>query len=266
MGADAARSTPTCRCCTGPDGKKLSKRHGAASVQELRDAGYLPEAVRNYLALLGWGSDERDDLLHDRGAQGALRARARLPVARRVRRAEAALDERPLPARARPSRSSPRAWRRSRADELRATSSRSPRRRSPRWPSSGRWPASSSTARPTTRPRARRCWAPTGALRRARRTRATRWPRSRGRGRRGGRGGAARRGRAARASSPSRSSSRCASRSRGRPSLRVSSRRVAVLGRDETLARIDDALDGRQAREPAESRWALNHASKLPID
>src|SRR5437588_982213 len=39
----------------GPDGRKLSKRHGAASVQELRDRGYLPEAVRNYLALLGWG-------------------------------------------------------------------------------------------------------------------------------------------------------------------------------------------------------------------
>ncbi len=39
----------------GPDGKKLSKRHGAASVQELRESGYLPEAVRNYLALLGWG-------------------------------------------------------------------------------------------------------------------------------------------------------------------------------------------------------------------
>src|SRR5690242_8161841 len=42
----------------GPDGKKLSKRHGAASVQELRDTGYLPAAVRNYLALLGWGYDE----------------------------------------------------------------------------------------------------------------------------------------------------------------------------------------------------------------
>jgi glutamyl-tRNA synthetase len=41
----------------GPDGKKLSKRHGAASVQELRERGYLPEAVRNYLALLGWGYD-----------------------------------------------------------------------------------------------------------------------------------------------------------------------------------------------------------------
>jgi glutamyl-tRNA synthetase len=42
----------------GPDGKKLSKRHGAASVQELREAGYLPEAVRNYVSLLGWGYDE----------------------------------------------------------------------------------------------------------------------------------------------------------------------------------------------------------------
>jgi len=42
----------------GPDGKKLSKRHGAASVQELREAGYLAEAVRNYIALLGWGLDE----------------------------------------------------------------------------------------------------------------------------------------------------------------------------------------------------------------
>jgi glutamyl-tRNA synthetase len=42
----------------GLDGKKLSKRHGAASVQDLRDRGYLPEAVRNYLSLLGWGYDE----------------------------------------------------------------------------------------------------------------------------------------------------------------------------------------------------------------
>jgi glutamyl-tRNA synthetase len=41
----------------GTDGKPLSKRHGAASVQDLRDAGDLPEAVRNYLALLGWGYD-----------------------------------------------------------------------------------------------------------------------------------------------------------------------------------------------------------------
>ncbi len=47
----------------GPDGKKLSKRHGAASVQELRDAGYLPAAVRNYLALLGWGTDDDTTLM-----------------------------------------------------------------------------------------------------------------------------------------------------------------------------------------------------------
>jgi glutamyl-tRNA synthetase len=49
----------------GPDGKKLSKRHGAASVQELRDAGYLPEAVRNYLALLGWGHEDDTKLSTD---------------------------------------------------------------------------------------------------------------------------------------------------------------------------------------------------------
>ena len=47
----------------GPDGKKLSKRHGAASVQELRDGGYLPAAVRNYLALLGWGTDDDTTIL-----------------------------------------------------------------------------------------------------------------------------------------------------------------------------------------------------------
>jgi glutamyl-tRNA synthetase len=47
----------------GPDGKKLSKRHGAASVQELRQSGYLPEAVRNYIALLGWGLDAETTFL-----------------------------------------------------------------------------------------------------------------------------------------------------------------------------------------------------------
>jgi glutamyl-tRNA synthetase len=47
----------------GPDGKKLSKRHGAASVGELREAGYLPSAVRNYLALLGWGAGDDQTVL-----------------------------------------------------------------------------------------------------------------------------------------------------------------------------------------------------------
>ncbi len=47
----------------GPDGRKLSKRHGAASVQELRQQGYLPAAVRNYLALLGWGTQDDTTIL-----------------------------------------------------------------------------------------------------------------------------------------------------------------------------------------------------------
>ena len=46
-----------------PSGGKLSKREDAASVQELRDAGYLPAALRNYLALLGWGTEDDTTLL-----------------------------------------------------------------------------------------------------------------------------------------------------------------------------------------------------------
>ncbi len=44
----------------GPDGAKLSKRHGALGVEAYRDMGYLPEAIRNYLLRLGWshGDDE----------------------------------------------------------------------------------------------------------------------------------------------------------------------------------------------------------------
>ena len=47
----------------GADGKKLSKRHGAASVQEFREMGYLPEALNNYLALLGWGAEDDETIL-----------------------------------------------------------------------------------------------------------------------------------------------------------------------------------------------------------
>ena len=73
----------------GPDGKKLSKRHGAASVQELRDAGYLPEAVDNYIALLGAGfaSDEEHFTLDE------LAERFRLE---RVSKNPAVFDERKL--------------------------------------------------------------------------------------------------------------------------------------------------------------------------
>lgn len=47
----------------GPDRAKLSKRHGAVALEELRDAGYLPEAVRNYLALLGWSPADGREML-----------------------------------------------------------------------------------------------------------------------------------------------------------------------------------------------------------
>ena len=48
----------------GKDGAKLSKRHGAQSVGEFRQMGYLPETVRNYLAKLGWGHGD-DEIFSD---------------------------------------------------------------------------------------------------------------------------------------------------------------------------------------------------------
>jgi len=44
----------------GPDGAKLSKRHGAVGLEAYRDMGYLPEALRNYLLRLGWGHGDTD--------------------------------------------------------------------------------------------------------------------------------------------------------------------------------------------------------------
>jgi len=47
----------------GPDGKKLSKRHGATSVEEFRADGYIPEALVNFLALLGWSYDDKTTVM-----------------------------------------------------------------------------------------------------------------------------------------------------------------------------------------------------------
>lgn len=47
----------------GPDHAPLSKRHGATSVREFRERGYLPEALTNYLALLGWSPGEGEELV-----------------------------------------------------------------------------------------------------------------------------------------------------------------------------------------------------------
>lgn len=51
----------------GPDGAKLSKRHGAQAVGEFADMGYLPEGMRNYLARLGWGHGD-DEVFSDEQA------------------------------------------------------------------------------------------------------------------------------------------------------------------------------------------------------
>ena len=46
----------------GTDGKKLSKRHGAQSVEDFRDEGYIPEALVNFLARLGWAYDDKTEV------------------------------------------------------------------------------------------------------------------------------------------------------------------------------------------------------------
>jgi glutamyl-tRNA synthetase len=46
----------------GPDKRKLSKRHGATSVDQLKNEGYLPEALLNFMALLGWSLDDKSEL------------------------------------------------------------------------------------------------------------------------------------------------------------------------------------------------------------
>ena len=47
----------------GPDRAKLSKRHGASSIMEYRDSGFLPEAMVNFMVLLGWSLDDKTELM-----------------------------------------------------------------------------------------------------------------------------------------------------------------------------------------------------------
>ncbi|MEQ9641775.1 MAG: glutamate--tRNA ligase [Alphaproteobacteria bacterium] len=53
----------------GPDGAKMSKRHGALGVGEYRDMGYLPEAMRNYLLRLGWGHGDDEIISTEQAIQ-----------------------------------------------------------------------------------------------------------------------------------------------------------------------------------------------------
>ena len=79
----------------GPDRKRLSKRHGATSVEELRDAGYLPEAVVNVLALVGWSLDYSHELFSRAELVGLFSLERVNPAPARVRPPEARAPERP---------------------------------------------------------------------------------------------------------------------------------------------------------------------------
>ncbi len=85
----------------GEDGKKLSKRHGAVSVGEFRDAGYIAPALMNFLALLGWAPDGETTIMSRDELVAAVHARAGRREPRDLRLRQARLDERAVPARAR---------------------------------------------------------------------------------------------------------------------------------------------------------------------
>ncbi len=142
----------------GEDGKKLSKRHGAVSVDEFREAGYVAPALMNFLALLGWAPDGETTIMSQGRADRAVLARAGRRQPGDVRLREARLDERRLPPRALirrlrrgthnlPPRAGPRLAGRSGSPRPR----RSCRRRSRSWGSSPSSPASSSTTSSRTR-------------------------------------------------------------------------------------------------------------------
>ena len=69
----------------GPDDSPLSKRHGATSVAEFYGKGYLPEALVNYLALLGWSPGGGDELLPIDELARRLYGRLRIQLMRELR-------------------------------------------------------------------------------------------------------------------------------------------------------------------------------------
>ena len=148
--APSRRATRTCRCCTGPTARSSPSATAPPRSQELRDAGYLPAAVRNYLALLGWGTDDdttlmsTEELVERFGIEGVGRSAAifdeqklRWLNGRFMR--ELPLDEYSggsrSPASGRPGR---RVGVRAAPPSGCAPPARSPRRRRRPWPRSGR--------------------------------------------------------------------------------------------------------------------------------
>ena len=86
----------------GPDGAKLSKRHGALGVEAYRAMGYLPEAMRNYLARLGWSHGD-DEIMSTRADDRVVRHRRHQQGRGALRLRQAREPQRPLHARAWPT-------------------------------------------------------------------------------------------------------------------------------------------------------------------
>ena len=80
----------------GADGQRLSKRHGAVSVLQYRNEGYLPDALVNYLARLGWSHGDEEMFLREQ-TRRVVRPRAREPLASPVGSGEAQVAERRVP-------------------------------------------------------------------------------------------------------------------------------------------------------------------------
>ena len=85
-----------------PDRSKLSKRHGATSALEYREMGYVPQAMVNFLTLLGWSLDDRTEIFSRDDLFASFLAGARLQVRRRLQRGQARVAERALHPRERP--------------------------------------------------------------------------------------------------------------------------------------------------------------------
>ncbi len=81
----------------GPDKKRLSKRTGATSVEEFRAEGILPQALYNYLALLGWNPGDDREVMSRAGDDRGLLGRPPERLAGGVRPREALVDELPVP-------------------------------------------------------------------------------------------------------------------------------------------------------------------------
>ncbi len=80
----------------GTDRSKLSKRHGATAITEYRDLGYLPQAMMNFLALLGLGARRPHRALHQRGTDTPFLHRAHQQDQRHLQSRQAQVDERGL--------------------------------------------------------------------------------------------------------------------------------------------------------------------------